>query len=452
MTPSVSTRISAAVAPLCRALGLCLLLLSQPALAAYEQDRLAGLVRDGRFAVAYAYAVEHRAEHEGEVSFDLYYGLAAIEVGELSEGIFALERVLIRSPGLDRARLELARALFLQEDDRRARLQFRIVLSHDPPAVVADRVERYLAAMDRRADRYRTTVTGWVQGGVGYDDNVNRAPDVDTVDLGFNTSLILGDEQQERDSAYASASGAVQVSRPISPGLNVIAGFDAQARRISDESEFDTRFARGRLGLRKIAGQHTFRGVVDAYRFHVGGDGYQQARGVSGSYGYAVTAKMSLLASLQVAQLEYDDFEVRDSTLTQFEFAVGRSWAGRFSPRARLGVVLGEEEADDDSVSARALATRDITGLNAWVGLTPAANWSLQAMLRVRSNEYDTNVFPFSEAREEDYYGIDLSLDWHPDAHWRVGPHLEYSENDANIELYDYERTALGVRARYSFF
>ncbi len=114
--------------------------------------------------------------------------------------------------------------------------------------------------------------------------------------------------------------------------------------------------------------------------------------------------------------------------------------------------MLGEEDPDDDSVQARALASRDIWGLQGWFGITPMPDWSLQGRLLYRNSDYETNTFPFAEARDEDYYSIDVSLDWYPTVNWRVGPHLDYSENDANIDLYDYERTVIGVRARYSFY
>lgn len=432
---------------------LALILLASPldSPASHEPERLSALIEQGRFDEAYALARSQFNQHAGEPMFDLQYGLVAVETGNLNEAIFALERVLIRAPGFDRARLELARALYLQEDDLRARRQFEIVLSHDPPQAVVSRIERYLAALDRRADRFETRVTGWLEAGAGLDDNVNRAPNTDSVDLGFGT-LFLSEDQQERDSEFVSASGGVQLSRPLLPGLNLIAGFDAQARSISNEKQFDTRFARGRVGLRKILARHEIQGFFEAHRFYVGGDPYQDAGRISLSYGHELDSDTALHSSISVQQLEYDTQEVRDAQLSTISVGASQSWSARFNPRARVTLTLGEEDPDSNSVQARALAGRDIEGLGAWLGLSLTPEWSLQSTLRYRRSEYETRVFPFPEAREEDYYGLEVSLDWHPDAHWQAGPYVDYSENEANIELYDYERTVVGLRARYTFF
>lgn len=452
---SIGVAAARRASPVWRSLGLCALalLLAAPvaARAEHDPDELATLVEQGRFEAAYALGRAQFAEHAGETRFDFHYALAAIETGHLNEGIFALERVLIRSPGLDRARLELARALFLQGDDRRARQEFQIVLAHEPPPTVVNRVELYLAAMDRRADRYRTKWTGWLEAELGHDSNVNRAPDSGLIPLEFGT-LVLDPDQQEVEADFIASAGAVQLSRPLRPGLNLLAGIDFEARSANNESQFDTRFARGQFGLRRITGRHTLVGLLEAYRYYVGGDGYQGAGGFNGSYSYALGDDTTLFVSGEFLQIEYDELTVQDSRLGYLEFGASRSWTAKFDPRGQIALLVGKEEADDNSDQARALASRDIVGFSAWVGLTPASDWSLQASLRFQHNEYETDVFPFTEAREEDYYGLDIALDWYPDAHWRIGPHLEHSSNDANLEVYDYERTAIGVRARYSFF
>lgn len=417
----------------------------------HDPNRLTTLLDEDRFEQAWTLASEQLAAHGGEPRFDFYYGLAAIETGHLAEAVFALERVLMANPGFDRARLELARALFLQEDDLRARRQFEIVLAHQPPPSVAAAVERYLAAMDRRADRYRTTVTGWLETEVGHDDNVNRAPDLESVDLGFGT-LLLDQSQQGLESAFLRVAGDARVSRPLQPGLNAIAAVGGEVRGVADESQFNTQLGHGRAGLRHTRGPHQLSAFLQAYSFYVDGEAYQDGVGLTGSWLYELGERTSLQATGRLTQLSYDTQDVRDSRLVVLGGGVSHQWTGSWNPVTRVSLLLGEEDPDDDSVQARGLASRDIRGLQLWLGANPAASWSLQASLLYRNSEYETNVFPFSEARDEDYYSLDLALDWHPNAHWRVGPHIEYSDNSANIELYDYERAVVGVRARYTFF
>ncbi len=57
---------------------------------------------------AYDYALKHVREMEGDPYFDYFYGVSAIDTGHASEGVFALERVLLFHPNDHVVRLELA--------------------------------------------------------------------------------------------------------------------------------------------------------------------------------------------------------------------------------------------------------------------------------------------------------------------------------------------------------
>lgn len=432
---------------------VALVLAVKPAMAQQELDleRLRGLVVAGKMEQAWTLADEHSEAHAGEVGFDLYYGIAAINTGHVDVGIFALERVIMQRPGLDRARLEYARGLFLLNDDQRARHQFEIVLAHDPPPSVVDRVERYLAAIDRRADSYHTTVTGQVGFEVGHDGNVNRAPDARAVDLGIGT-LQLDEDSREAGDAFGATNARINVSRPLMPGLKLIASADADLRRHGDESDFDTSRAAGRAGLRWSEGAHRLSGVFEGSRYYVGGDSYQGYGGLSFDYRYRLDERTALHATARGTRLRYDDLEDLDSTLAWLGGGASRSWSAHWNPRGSVMLLVGQEDARESTRRARALAQRDILEVRVNLSLDPAPNWTLRTLVRARNSEYETNTFPFVEAREETHYSLDLGLDWQPDVNWRVGPHATYAKNDANIELYDYERTVIGLEARYLFF
>ena len=101
-------------------LGLLSVLLPQIALAQYDLQELIRLQGESANA-AFSYAQKHRAEQEGDPDFDFYYGVAAIDTGNVSQGVFALERVLAVQPNNHAARLELARGYFILEEYARAR-------------------------------------------------------------------------------------------------------------------------------------------------------------------------------------------------------------------------------------------------------------------------------------------------------------------------------------------
>jgi len=421
-----------------------------PAVAALDPGHLADLVERGRYREAYDLAGRYRAGHEGEVRFDFHYGLAAIGVGELSEGIFALERVLLRDPGFDRARLELARACYLQGNDRRARRNFEAVLARDPPASVRASIERYLLAIERRADRYETVASGHLELGVGYDTNVNSATSSDAVDTIIG-EVRLADGGTARADAFTRIAVGGDVSHPLAPGLNLVASANVETFLHPDESDFDTGSVAARTGLMKRTGRWRLTGSVDAQRFYVDGDAYRDLAGIGTTYRRSLDERTVLDASARVVRLRYPDREVLDSTLWLVGGGLTRGWKTGLRPSLSGGVFVGGEQAKAHSDAAKAVAERDIAGASAGLHLRVAPQWVLRNDLEYRASDYAAESVLFGRNRREQYYRLRVGVDWLPTARWRVGPEVRYTRNDANIGLYEYQRTEFEVRARYDF-
>ena len=424
-----------------------------PAVAAAQLDmgRLAELVRSGQAQAAYELARAERAAHEGEPRFDFLYGMAAIDSGHVGEGVFALERVLMQRPGNDRARLELARGFFLLEEDLRARDEFETVLAHDPPPTVRSTIERYLGAIRRRADRYRTMVTGYVGLGAGYDTNVNSAPDVDTVQSPFG-SIPLSSGGQEQGDAFGRLTAGATISHPLRPGVNLVAGADLDARFHRDETDFETSEAGGRVGVAFRDQDARTRITLDADRLYVGGDAYEDVVGVSARHRRRVGESLLGSAGLRVSQQRYEDQDILDSSTWIVDAGVSHTWRTPWRPTFSGALFGGHETADDQSQAARAVAERDLAGVSGMLRLRVAPAWTVHTSLQFRRSEYDARHLIFGRKREEDYSQVALRADWQPTAHWSVGPRLRYVHNEANIDLYEYDRTVFEVRGHYAFF
>ncbi|MDX1610103.1 MAG: surface lipoprotein assembly modifier [Halofilum sp. (in: g-proteobacteria)] len=422
-----------------------------PASAAHDPQRLADLIEAGRYDRAYQIALEHLTAHEGEFRFDFHYGIAALQVGELKEGVFALERVVTVEPGFDRARLELARGYFLLENDRRARAHFEAVLAHEPPAPVRAQIEGYLLAIERRADHYRTTTSGFVEIGAGHDSNINAATADDSVDTVIGT-VVLDPTSQELDDSFVRFEARGSVSHPLRPGVNLVGGAGLWDRRLAEESEFETGAIDGNLGLMLRDARSRFVVSGQAQRFYLDGEPYRDLLGISASYSRTLSDVLSLDLGAQVSELEYDDDPELDSTLWLLDAGFSRAFDTRRRPALSAGVFLGAEEADADSPAALANTERDILGLRLGLWMSLAPRWTLVGEFEYRHSEYAEENLLFGKTREDDYYLTTLSVDWRPDAHWRIGPQLAYTNNDVNIGVFDYERTEAWVRARYEFF
>lgn len=435
---------------------LAAMLLCAPAFAApthdFDPNRIAEMIRSGNHKAAYEQVLEHRAESEGQPAYDFWYGVAALEAGHLSEGIFALERVHLHQPASARVRLELARGYFLTGEDRRARRHFEAVLAQNPPAPVTATIERYLHAIQQRADRYMTVVTGYAEIGGGYDSNVNSATDAAEFDLFGVLPVQLSDESREQSDAFVRTAAGAEIRRPLTPETTFFLAGDIENTGHEEHDEFNTRMGEVRTGtvFHQREDVQTRLGLR-LQRFEVGGEPYRDLAGIDLNINHRASPDMAVNAGFQFAHQSYEEQETRNGLLAFVSAGVSRIWQAPVRPVTSFGVFLGREDPDDDSASARAVAERRMAGITGGLRLRLRPEWNLQAGLQYRRSEYGAEHVLLGTTREEDYYQADVVLDWQPTTRWRVGPRLRYSLNDANNELNEYERTVVELRARYGF-
>ncbi|HMX16999.1 MAG TPA: tetratricopeptide repeat protein, partial [Rhodocyclaceae bacterium] len=124
------------------------LLASGAALADNPLDEARRLLDAGDGAQAYALLVPAESARAGDPAFDLLLGIAALEAGETTRAIFALERAVTVDPGNARARAELARAYLAAGETDAARREFERVRKQDVPADVKRTIDRFLSAAD----------------------------------------------------------------------------------------------------------------------------------------------------------------------------------------------------------------------------------------------------------------------------------------------------------------
>lgn len=437
----------------CWALAGLLLAVAGAAHAQLDLDRLQRLVEQGRVERAYQLAEEHRAELEGRTRFDFYYGVAAIQTGHVAEGVFALERVLMRRPGLDRARLELARGYFLLGEDRRAREEFRSVMGGRPPESIKATIDRYLEAIRRRSHRYETVTTAYVELVGGWDSNVNSATDADSVDLPSDfLRLTLDEDRQEQGDAFGRMAAGARVRRPLTPHQGVFGGIDVQGRHYAEENDFNRGKAAGRVGWRWSGDAARLRLTVRGSRFFVDREAYRDRIGAGADLRYAFTEPTAATAFAGMDWLDHPDQPIRDARLWTAGLGLDHLFRGPYRPAVSLQAFGGREMADKDSDAARAIAERDLYGARLDLRFVVHPRWRVELGGRVRRSDYAAEHPLFQETRRETYHQADLSLTWQLTRHWRIGPQVRYSANEADLAIYDYERTQAWLRLRYDHF
>ena len=146
-------------------------------------DRATRLLEQGKAAEAFPALAAVESERAGDPVFDLLLGVAAVNVGQNTRAVFALERVLTVQPENARARAEIARAYLALGETKTAKQAFEAVQQQGVPENVSLTIDRFLDAVDRVDLVTRPTVRAYVEGSLGYDSNINAGPRRNSVEL-----------------------------------------------------------------------------------------------------------------------------------------------------------------------------------------------------------------------------------------------------------------------------
>lgn len=429
---------------------ILLLLVAGGALSAPDAGELARLVNAGEMERAWAYARAHRAELEGEPAFDLHYGIAALETGHPQEAVFALRRVLAARPGHGRARVALARAYFEAGNDLLARREFERILASDPPAPLRAAAERYLRALDRRAGRYRTVLSGHFEFGAGHDSNVNSATTLDSVDSPDGT-LLIDERGQEQADDFARVGGAARVDHPLTPDLGAFAAFGFERRYLDEHDAFEIGSTLLRAGL--IARGDSTRSSLGLHgqRVRVGGEAYRDMGGIDGNVRHALSDRHVIGLSGRYSQLDYETLQDRDSDLWELDLRTTLLWSVPLRPVASFSLLVGEERARRDTAEARGGTERDLHGAGGELRLRLAPRWELGGEVHYRHSRYAGPDPVFDERREDDYYSARLLLEWRMRPAWRLQLRLTRAVNESNLDFHDHERDVAELLLRRAF-
>lgn len=425
-------------------------------------DEMRALVEQGRDAEAYALGERH-PELLGDPGFDYLFGVAALNRGSASEGLLAMERVLMRHGGNRRARFQLARAYAMLGEDARARIEFE-ALADGARGEEAERIAQFLESIRAREARYKPVWSGFVELGAGHDTNVNSgvlAGPIAGLPEGYVVST--GQAAEKLAASVAQAVVGVQGSYPVAPGVAVYGGAGLSGRRHagSAASAFDASQAGAQGGIAVISGRQTLRFGTEFSNLWIDRQKYLSLGTVLADWQWQANPFDRLGAALQWSRLNYRDTlvyadlgrtspinsgaDARDSHLTQLSASWTRSFLHPWSPALTLGVQLGQER----NRSERPDLSRRLGGLRVAVLAQPAPKWTVNAALGVQGSRFDEVFTTGSEARRDTLRVLDIGVAYALTPKLSVRGEYQRFDQRSNIGLYAFTRDLLFIKLRY---
>lgn len=404
------------------------------------------LAKAGRAAEAYRLLAPLAAQKAGDPDFDYALALAALDTNRPAEAMVALQRVLATQPNNGPARAELARAYAMVGDADTARKEFDTVVG-DPtvPDPVRQRFSRIIGQLDREISGGGTSVTGFVEGGLGYDSNVNSATALDSLVIPLFAGLgpaTLSAGATEIDDGFARLEGGVSLAHGLSRQTRLFASVLGSTKQNFSEDAFNQTSVIATGGAAyTLPSRVTVSGALQAQTFHVGGDRYRDSFGVTAQGTRPLPGGAALSVSAQYFDVSYPSDAVRDGDRT----ALGVSYASRLGVAA---VQVGRERTDD---AAGDHFSNDFLGASIAIEHPLSDRMMVTASLAGESRDYKAADPLFLAPRDDGQFDASLGLKILVRENLILRPQVTYTRNESNIALYDYERVTAAVTLRTEF-
>lgn len=420
------------------------------ALADETLTKASELLKQKNYKNAYELLEPLESERAGDVDYDYMLGVAAIEHGEVSRGVFALERVLAQQPNNLNARAMIAKGYFKGGEAENAKAEFQNILGQNPDSELTKLIEDNMSAVNK-ATGQATTFAAFIDFAYGFDSNINSATSNSSVSapgIAPGLNLTLADASREQSSKFMALTGGASFRTPLTKGLSLFGAAQASTRTNWNESAFDPSYTDFTLGLTYKRFIDQFTVALQRNNFDIDGDRFRKSHGVTGQWQRQVNDRNQVSVFAQTSDFNYPSTSVRDAQRTIVGAGWGHAFTGDKAPVVFSSVYFGKEEADDSDFD---FLSNDIYG--ARVGGQVVIHYKLVAYANAsyEIREHDETDPAFLSKREDDQFDISIGMRYLPLPGWTIRPQLSYLHNDSNISLFDFDRTVLSVNFRKDF-
>ena len=411
------------------------------------------LLRQGKPAAAADLLDASLVQHLTHVEHNYLLGIAMLDSGRAGNAVFAFERVLALQPDHAMARAELARAMIELREYDAARAELLQVRQAPIPPEVAVKVDTMLAALDRAIqDRALVSgaavVSGYLEGELGYDSNINTATSNNSVVIPlFGLPALLTGYSRAQSSALLGVNGGLAVQKRVADGVDLYGGADLRLRyHPSNEDYLPAAIAVGG-GARVTRGDDQFSIGANYFTYYIGQYRNDAQFGLYGQWQRQIDARNATAVFVQHVWAEHPIAPALDSRLT----LLGGSWIHALertgNPRITLtGWIANDREQGQDPSVGRGFA-----GIKIGAEMQPAPLWKLSGSLAVQNSGYGGQNLFFGVKRRDERYDLNIGVSYKASPLWTYSAQLTHTRNQSNIAINDFSRDLLVFTARRDF-
>ncbi len=370
-------------------------------------------------------------------------GTSAKQNGDFKNAIKYFEILLTKDKGAMRVRLDLAMIYYKTQNLKKAKELLLIVKASNPPKKVGDNVNSFLATIAQGVPKSYSLSASI---GYMYDSNVNAGPSTDTV-LMYNLPFTLNDDAKETsDWAMKYGVGINHMKRFKSFSLQSSANFNmTDYHTLNNLDNYSLSVSSGPTWKQNKQTTLSIPVIFNITKIgHSNDDFYSISGGISPQVSYQKSQKLSLSASLSLNKKHYYQNPQKES----------HSWT--FSPSSKYFldqtsyIVAGGYIGQDDSKTST--SSTDSKGVNLSYNKSFSKKLNLNLSTSFSNTKYGGVEVAYDKSREDDTstYGANVSY-YVSEYKMNISTNVSYTKNNSNIEMYDYDRTQVGISASFRF-
>lgn len=408
------------------------------------------LIKNSRFKEAYTLLTPYQSELAGEPDYDYLLGMSALDNDKPNEAIFALERVLAVNPNHLQARAEIARAYLATGELTASKQEFETVQQQNPPQEVSATIQKYLDIIETARSAEKTTIRGYLEAMVGEDSNVNAATGNRQIAVPAFGGLLmnLNDSGTAKRDTFGSLSTGFNIRHAVSPTFSLIAGANINKRNNSTQMSFNTANGDANFGAELANGDDSFMAILQAQNFVLDNKSYREAAGMTTQWQRKMKSGGQLSSYLQYSRLSYLDQKFRDADRYVLGGAYAIQLSGESAPVIYTGLYAGAEQPIKNNVSYLA---NTLYGFRIGGELKLNLQYTLLASASVENRAYDGKDSLFLVKRVDTQSDLKIGINYLPAKKWTISPSVSYTNNESNIIVNKYDRTAFSISVRRDF-
>lgn len=417
-------------------------------------DKAKSLLSSGKAEQSYALLAPKQDAFIDNPEFNYLLGISALDSGKLGVAVFAFERVLAIDPNHALARAEMGRALMLMGELSGARKELEDVRRMNPPSEAAQVIDATLAEIGRReqamrTDRTKAVFAGYLEAELGYDTNINTAPNTDTIFIPLlSLPGTLTGFARSQDSPFLGANGGVSAYKPINDDAGIFGSADFKSRYNTNEQSFVPVSLYGAAGVKVNRNKDQFSFGITQFTYYINqyrnndntGAFAQWQREFSGQDVGGIFATYSRNDTPLVPVLGTD------------LYMLGGFWTHAFMHQGDPVLNVVAYTGDDREQGNDPTVGRTLYGAKAALEYNLSDRSKLFGGLGIQYSRYGgTDIF-FMTKREDTRYDLNFGWAYKLSRVWAVTPQIIYTNNDSTVSVNAWDRTQALVTVRRDFF